>query len=459
MPLLVAYALIRGYSAGYALEIAAVVGGLAAIARLSRDRRTAMVAASVGLLSCSAILVDISGGVIEMHFHFFVVVAVVALYQDWLPFFTAILFVFLHHGVFGALNPHTVYDNSAAWRKPWLWAAIHAGFISALSVVCLLTWRLNEIALEDREAAEENLRQEGRLTASLNDVARTLAADLDPDRVVQAVTDAATTLTHAAFGAFFYNVVDEAGQSYMLYTLSGASREAFDFGLPRNTEVFRPTFEGHGPVRLDDVTVDRRYGLMAPHYGMPKGHLPVRSYLAVPVRSRTGLVLGGLFFGHPEAGRFTEIDERIALGVAAHAAVALDNAQLFRSSELARQRLAIVSEATELLTSSQDPDEALQRVARLVVPAIADACIIELDPETSSGADPARAPSRIRVRGHGRGHGGRLQSGSQGARRRPGRSLDEAYGQFYCRGPDRSRQRARHARTVVSAGRAAADRA
>ena len=64
-------------------------------------------------------------------------------------------------------------------------------------------------------------------------------------RAVQVVTDAATELTGAAFGAFFYNVLDQKGESYMLYTLSGVPREAFaKFPMPRNTKVFAPTFGG-----------------------------------------------------------------------------------------------------------------------------------------------------------------------------------------------------------------------
>ncbi len=58
----------------------------------------------------------------------------------------------------------------------------------------------------------------------------------------------------------------------MLFTLSGAPREAFEkFGMPRNTAVFAHTFGGVGIVRVDDITKDPRYGKNAPHYGMPKG--------------------------------------------------------------------------------------------------------------------------------------------------------------------------------------------
>jgi signal transduction histidine kinase/CheY-like chemotaxis protein len=99
--------------------------------------------------------------------------------------------------------------------------------------------------------------------------------------------------------------------------------------MPRNTAVFEPTFKGTGVVRSDDITTDPRYGHNAPHYGMPAGHLPVRSYLAVPVKGRSGDVIGGLFFGHSEVGRFMEQHERLAVGIASWASVALENARMY----------------------------------------------------------------------------------------------------------------------------------
>jgi PAS domain S-box-containing protein len=101
--------------------------------------------------------------------------------------------------------------------------------------------------------------------------------------------------------------------------------------MPRNTPIFGPTFQGKGPVRFDDVTQSPKYGTMAPHHGMPKGHLPVRSYLAVPVISRSGKVLGGLFYGHPEAGVFDEAAEKNLLSLAALTAIAIDNADLYEA--------------------------------------------------------------------------------------------------------------------------------
>jgi len=176
------------------------------------------------------------------------------------------------------------------------------------------------------------LQQNAAITETLNNVGAIVASDLDRARVVQAVTDAATELTTAQFGAFFYNVVDEAGESYTLYTISGVPREAFSkFPMPRNTEVFEPTFKGTGIVRSDDITIDPRYGHNAPYHGMPPGHLPVRSYLAVPVKGRSGDVIGGLFFGHSQVGRFDHTHERLAVGIASWASVALENARMYMS--------------------------------------------------------------------------------------------------------------------------------
>jgi len=179
------------------------------------------------------------------------------------------------------------------------------------------------------------LRQVAQEQAAINErlgqVGVVVAASLDRETIVQTVTDAARDLTRAEFGAFFYNARDDqSGDAYMLYTLSGAPKEAFaKFPHPRPTAIFDPTFRGETTVRLDDVTRDPRYGQNPPFYGMPAGHVPVRSYLAVPVKASGGQVLGGLFFGHSRAGMFTAEHERLVEGLGAWATVALENARLY----------------------------------------------------------------------------------------------------------------------------------
>jgi len=186
----------------------------------------------------------------------------------------------------------------------------------------------------EQRQVEEALLEERHVLAVMNRASSALTAEKDLQRLVQVVTDTGVELSGAQFGAFFYNVLDEAGESYMLYTLSGAPVEAFSkFPMPRNTEVFAPTFNGEGIVRSDDITKDPRYGRNAPRGGMPEGHLPVRSYLAVPVISRSGAVTGGLFFGHAATGIFTEKSELRLVGLAAEAAVAIDNVNLTQATQ------------------------------------------------------------------------------------------------------------------------------
>lgn len=245
--------------------------------------------------------------------------------------------------------------------------------------------------IRDEIARQHALEEQARHLEVLNRTGAMLAAKLDLQEIVQAVTDAATKLSEAQFGAFFYNVVSDSGECYQLYVLSGAPREAFShFPMPRNTAVFGPTFRGEGVVRSGDITKDPRYGHNPPYKGMPKGHLPVRSYMAVPVIGRSGEVLGGLFLGHERKNMFTARAESIVTGVAAQAAIAIDNARLFQAvqTELVerrraeeRQRLLIhelnhrvkntlatvQSIATQTLTSAGSDEEARKTfVARLI---------------------------------------------------------------------------------------------
>jgi PAS domain S-box-containing protein len=233
---------------------------------------------------------------------------------------------------------------------------------------------------------EDLVREQAHVLALLDTTGKSIASKLDLQNVLQTVTDTATQLTGAKFGAFFYNVINEQGEAFLLYTLSGASRESFDkFGMPRNTPIFNATFTGQGVVRSADITKDPRYGTMAPHCGMPKGHLPVRSYLAVPVVSRSGEVMGGLFFGHPEADRFTERAEQLVIGVAAQAAVAMDNARLY---EAAQREIASRERAEAALRETdQRKDEFLATLAhelRNPLAPIRQATLISMSPHATA---------------------------------------------------------------------------
>jgi len=189
--------------------------------------------------------------------------------------------------------------------------------------------------ITERRLMEEALREETRVLHVLNNVGAGLAAArLNLERIVQVMTDAATEVSGAAYGAFFYRVESEQGVRHELYALTGASREAFaHLPMPRSTPLLAPAFDGQGTVRCDDVSKNAGYGRNAPYKGMPTAHLPVRSFLAVPVRSGSGELHGTLLCGHPQPGLLSQRSERLVLSVAAQAAIAIDNARLYEAAQ------------------------------------------------------------------------------------------------------------------------------
>lgn len=215
---------------------------------------------------------------------------------------------------------------------------------------------------DQREAEEERLRflqreRQGRALAEvLNGIGPMLLTELDSQRLLQKVTDLATELIGAQLGAFFQKTSDGDGGAYILYTFSGAPREAFaSFPMPRTTELFDPTFSGTAAVLSADITKDSRYGKNPSDHGKPPGRAPVTSYLAVPVISRAGEVMGGLFFGHPDAGVFAERHAQLVQGIAAQAAIALDNARLF--TEVQRSENALRTSNLELQQANADLEQ------------------------------------------------------------------------------------------------------
>jgi PAS domain S-box-containing protein len=217
----------------------------------------------------------------------------------------------------------------------------------------IVHWFGTNTDVQYRHDADLALLEQAETLEIVNRSGAQLAAELDLDRLVQTLTDAGTRLTRARFGAFFHNEINERGEAYALYALSGTSRESFaTYPKPRNTAVFGPTFRGEAIIRSADITADPRYGMNAPYHGLPPGHPPVRSYLAVPVKSRSGEVLGGLFFGHENVGVFTERAEHLIGALAAQAAIAIDNARLY-------------GQVSRLLDSERTARAEAERVSRM----------------------------------------------------------------------------------------------
>ncbi|SFC26694.1 PAS domain S-box-containing protein [Parapedobacter composti] len=184
--------------------------------------------------------------------------------------------------------------------------------------------------ITEQTAAQASARRYTERLEIINSMVKSISEELDLKKTLQKLTDGTTALTGAKFGAFFYNESNEKGELHTLCTSSGLPIDIFkQMDMPSAVDVLRPAFSGEGAIRVDDITKAPRYGRNFPYQGMPEWHLPVVSYLAVPVSSRSGNVIGGLFFGHPEPGKFTADHENLIMSIAAQAAIALDNAKLY----------------------------------------------------------------------------------------------------------------------------------
>ena len=171
------YALVQGYGPGHALLEGLPVAAFALLARGVKGRKASSCFVSLGLLTCSALVVHISNGLTEAHFYFFVVVVALTLYEDWTPFLVAVTFVLVHHGLGGALLPDAVYDRA----HPWAWAAVHAVFVAAAGAAALVAWRLNE---EVRERLRAIVDTSGDAILEIDDEGTIIRSNAAAERVL-----------------------------------------------------------------------------------------------------------------------------------------------------------------------------------------------------------------------------------------------------------------------------------
>lgn len=202
---------------------------------------------------------------------------------------------------------------------------------------------------ERRRADAQLLRQNERLE-TLNRVSGIISRDLDLGRIVQAVTDEATKLSGAEFGAFFYNIKNPDGETYRLYTLTGNRDENFEnFEVPPYVDIFAQTFETKKIIRSDDIRLEMELQQSMRHGGICGEDLPVVSYVAAPVILSSGEVMGGLFFGHREPAMFSLETDNLISAIAGQAAIAMDNARLHEAAKLEIVHRKNAEAAKELL--------------------------------------------------------------------------------------------------------------
>jgi PAS domain S-box-containing protein len=215
----------------------------------------------------------------------------------------------------------------------------------------VLRWFGTATDVDQVKRAEQALRDESHVLELLNSTGSTLASTRDLRSLLQAAADAATSIAGARHGAFLYLGRDTGNDKlYSLYTVSGASPAEFDeFGTSGANGLFGPGVMPEGQatprdlVRSGDITRDARFAATGP-LGLPASHPAVRSYLAVPVVAHSGELLGTMFFGHPEPNVFGERAERIVQGIAAQAAVAIDNARLYEAAQRDAEERKVLAE-------------------------------------------------------------------------------------------------------------------
>lgn len=192
-------------------------------------------------------------------------------------------------------------------------------------------WYGSSTDIHEHKLIENRLREQARELEMVNWINSTLAAELNLEKLVKIVIDVGTQLSGAKFGAYLQCVDISGTANYACLSISGISDdEQGALQLACITSIFQRTRHDAKVVRSDDIQSDARYAEVVRNKDMECRKITVRSYMSVPVVARTGEVLGGMVFGHPESGIFDMDDERLIMGLATQASIAVDNAKLYR---------------------------------------------------------------------------------------------------------------------------------
>jgi signal transduction histidine kinase len=327
-------------------SIIALFAALASWRRIGPTLKAILVA--LGLTTSSAIFVHLSGGYIELHFHFFVMIVFLAFYQDWIPFGVAITYVALHHGFVGVLWPQKVYNHPAAFESPWTWAGIHAFFVLWAAAGSLIAWRYNEkaYALAETSAKETELALE-RIRA-LYEINVAVTSTLDLSATLNILAEKINNLlTYSAVQIWLAN--DRTGVIERAACWNMDEAEWKRRKLSDTPALIKEAMANTRPVMAQNVQADPR--ILDREFYRKQGFV---SYLGAPLLVG-GEVLGVLVCLTKEERHFAAHDIQFLSVVASQAAVAIQNAQLYEKTR---------DQAVALEKSNRSKDELLQVMAR-----------------------------------------------------------------------------------------------
>jgi len=336
---------------------ALIVALLAALASCKVNRTFKSVLVAGGLMTSSAVFVHLSGGYIELHFHFFVMIIFVAFYQDWIPFVAGILFVAIHHGVVGVIWPADVYNHSAAINAPWTWAGIHAFFVLWASVGSVIGWQYNAKAYAQTTAFARDMERRRREAEELARLARSLTETLDRTAVGERIVTSARDLLRVKAATLrllqpdgSLRALASSGESF----LESPEGEAVSSGMGLTSRALAQK----RPVWSADLLNDPEIQLtdQMRDYQLRSGN---RSMIAVPLCAHEK-VIGALGLWDRSGRNYTENEAALVQTFADQAALALENARLMEETERRAQEQAALNIIANAVSQSLDRDELLK---------------------------------------------------------------------------------------------------
>jgi two-component system, NarL family, sensor histidine kinase DevS len=208
---------------------------------------------------------------------------------------------------------------------------------------------------------QESILGEDRLFRLL-DVGRALVAELDIERLLHTVLEVARELTGARYAAL--GVLDDRRERLERFLTAGIDESAHSAigDLPRGHGILGILISDPRPLRLHDVCAHPQ------SYGFPLNHPPMHSFLGVPVMVR-GQAYGNLYLTEKEGGDFDEGDEEAVVILAGWAAIAIDNARLYRDVRKRRdelERTVTALETTTAIARAVGGETDLQRILDLI---------------------------------------------------------------------------------------------